>query len=829
MNTSPQSILNAYEKIDLSNANEATTRLKVIDRVIKEILGWTDDDIKVEENVSEDGNTTYADYILSTANLAIVIEAKKVGVIFELVDKEKRKQKLTNSFVSGELGKAIIQARDYARKLSISFAAITNGNAWIVFPAQRNDQVTFSDSFAIIFPSLKSILKDDYQEFVDLLSRDAIIDGSLESSLIGRSENQFGTRKLSHAFTPTTRASTSNPIYPLIEEAVVTAFSDSISDLDSSLLQKCYVTTPETIKFDNRINLQISKREQLFGKHVTRPLKASESDVFKRKLIDSTKNIKPLAILLLGSVGAGKTTFLNYTRKVKVPSYFEKKQTGFYPHWIYVDFRDCEDPSKSTEFIYDKIKNYFITDDYFKKYERSIAPAYKEEVDALKSGPLYLISKDEEKFNTEVISIIRSDYEKGIPYVDKLIKYTAKHCSIFLVIDNVDQIESEENQSKLFAETIAIGHKLGINLIMSIRGTTYAKHKNSATFDAFDFDPLLIDAPKISSVLSKRFALAKQLLSGKKGDFTAKNGAHISVSNLADIMDLVQSSVLGTEIGSRIEVLSTEDVRLALRMTREFLEYGYTDPGKAWQTYKSKGKYIMPQHEAFRAILLGNRRAYSEEFSPIANPFDSKLSINSAQLLRLYILTGIVNFASSQSFRHIDGTEILENMRKIGFGDQIVLRTLQDLCKYRLLNTASHNEPDLQSSFFPTRLGGYIVRDLIAYFAFIENVMFDTFISDSTIWEKLRSLSHQIEGERNLLNRVKLRVNRVEIFIKHLKDLFLPLQQESQRRNLVAEWCSNPFDDTAGKLKDELARVTQSANKNYGANSKVPAEEIDEI
>ncbi len=813
------SILESFRKVQLAQANEAATRLKVIDRVIKEVLGWTDDDISPEEHVSEDGKTTYADYVLRTANSAIIVEAKKIGASFDLVSSSVRKQKLSSAFVSGQLGDAIVQARDYARKLGIDFAAVTNGSAWIVFPAQRHDQVQFNDSYALIFPSLVSALHDNYQDFVELLARDSVVDGSLEVRLIGRYENQFGTRKLGHAFTATHRPQPSNPIYPLIEEAVVTAFSDSIAELDAASLEKCYVSTPETIKFDNRINLHISKREHLFHTQPARPMKTSESNVLREKLAHSVAKVKPLAILILGSVGSGKTTFLHYTRKVKAADIFNKGKDNPYPHWIYIDFRNCQDQSSALDFIYRQLLEYIISDEYFRDYNRCIKNAYKKEVDALRAGPLFLIAKNEEKFDAEVTKVMTDDYNKIIPYVDKLLTHASKHSAIFLVIDNVDQFEHEEDQSRLFSETISIGHKLGINLVMSIRGSTYAKYRNSATFDAFDFDPLQIDPPKISSVLSKRFALAKQLLSGKRGEFVAANGAHVKLDNVADIIELVQSSVLGTEIGNRIEVLSTEDVRLALRMTREFLEFGYSDPGGAWQTYKRKGSYVMPKQEAFRAILLGNRRVYSEEYSPIANPFDSKLSITSAQLLRLYVLSGIVNFASSQTFRHIDGTAIAESLRKIGFGDAIALRILQDLCQYRFLHTASQNEPDLHSSFFPTRLGGYIVRDLIAYFVFLENVMFDTFIADNAVWERMRDLSYRIEETSDKVERVRLRIERVKNFVGYLEQLYLPLEKESRKRNLAAEWCNNPFDEAKTLLETEFSRVLSSAVRNYGKGS----------
>ncbi|WP_206542516.1 hypothetical protein [Pseudomonas sp. TTU2014-080ASC] len=184
---------------ELREGNEAATRLKVINRILIDILGWTDEDIHPEEHVTEDGYTTYADYILRTANTAIVVEAKKYGAAFN-VEPNQRKVKLTNKFLQSEIGEAIIQARDYARKMSIDFAIATNGSVWAVFPAQRHDQVRFNESYALIFWSLSDCLDENYSEFYDLLSREAVITGSLEANLIGRFVNQTENRKLGSFF-----------------------------------------------------------------------------------------------------------------------------------------------------------------------------------------------------------------------------------------------------------------------------------------------------------------------------------------------------------------------------------------------------------------------------------------------------------------------------------------------------------------------------------------------------------------------------------------------------------------------------------------------------
>jgi hypothetical protein len=50
-----------YGQLSLFDANGAETRLKVIDEMIFNVLGWHKNDVAVEERVSEDGTTKFAD------------------------------------------------------------------------------------------------------------------------------------------------------------------------------------------------------------------------------------------------------------------------------------------------------------------------------------------------------------------------------------------------------------------------------------------------------------------------------------------------------------------------------------------------------------------------------------------------------------------------------------------------------------------------------------------------------------------------------------------------------------------------------------------------
>lgn len=808
-----QEILRLAKEIFSKNANEFETRKKLIDVILESVLGWGFQDISYEERVSEDGNTTFADYIIRTADVAILVEAKRVSANF-VFNSSKRKVKLNGSIMQGDIGDAIVQARDYCRKKSIPFAVVTNGLQWVIFPGCRTDDVPFNESSAIVFDDLNKTLGEEIQYFMSLLSRDSVIEGNLSVELLGRKEDQIEERRLNR-FTRGSNTRPSNPIFPLIENEIVTAFSETIAEADPSMLEKCYVKSADRQKFDERIHMHLQKREPLFSSSPKRPMRKKDETALTDALKSAVDKKRPLAILILGTVGTGKTTFIQYTRRVSASAFFEKSADKPYPHWINVDFRDFSKNEVPIEYIYSALFDYLIHDDFFKHYDKGIKAAYREEIEALKIGPLGMLS-DEQEFNKEIASLIKGDYIKKIPYVDKLVKYATSRTPVYLVIDNVDQFEDEAVEANIFSDAIAIARRFNLNLIIAMRESTYVNHRNSPTFDAFDFDPVHIEPPEISSVLSKRFFLAKQLLEGKSGSFTALNGAEFDVKDLSIFIDLLKSSVLGSEIGDRIDVLANQDVRLALRMTREFLARGYTDPAKALNFYQSKGQYQLPKQEAFRSILLGNQSVYSEKYSVIGNPFDSRLGRSNGELLRMFVLAALVKQGSISGPNYIDFPTIRENLNKIGFSEDDSMDVLKDLYRLRFAQTRSHRQPDSQSTFFATRLGGHLIKELIGDFTFVENVLMDTFISDKVSWDKLRSLTDDILNEKNVVSRIKLRTQRVRIFYDYVTMLYLPILNEATQRGLDAIWLTNPLVEQRSRLESNLNKALASAKRIYG-------------
>ena len=433
---------------------------------------------------------------------------------------------------------------------------------------------------------------------------------------------------------------------------------------------------------------------------------------------------------------------------------------------------------------------------------------------------MFLLAEDEGEKKRRVTDLLMTEYTATKPYVEKIIRYAAERSPVFVTIDNIDQVETDLDQAAVISDAMAFAQTTKVNLICAMREATFVANRNNPIFDAFDFDPVSIDPPQVQAVLSKRFFVARQLLEGRPATFRAENGAEVQVSSLSTVIDLVQTSVLGTELGNLIEVLATSDIRLALRMTREFLQSGWTASGKALRVYQSTGRYLMPQHEALRAIMLGNQQVYSEEFSVIGNPFDSRLAKTEAQLVRLYVLNAIVLLSGSRSFRYLEGTEILRCLREVGFGDRITARVVADLCRMRFMHTIAHTPPSLEASFVVSRLGGYVVRHFIGDMMFLENVMVDTFIADREVWEDIRTRTTAIYAERDTLKRMTHRKARVVAFFNYMKTMYAPLKEESLRRGLPREWCVNPIEAIESEFLSRLNRAMSSAQRNYGSTGR---------
>ena len=718
---------------------------------------------------------------------------------------------------SGDLRKAVVQARDYGRIKGVGFCAVTNGDSWVVFPVNRRDLVSFDDTCAVIFQTAEVALENDIEDFKELLSRDSVIDGSLEQQLLGGDSNQIENRRLNRIYDKSFSKVTRQTMFSSIEDGIVTAFSEELIAANPELLEKAYVETADRMRFDDRIRMTVLRRDQVLRSRPIRPVGRDGIKGAGSKITSVNVKAQPIALLTLGLVGAGKTTFLRYVETISGKTYFDQSQNPPSAHWLYADFRTFSKTLSPRTHIYDAILGYIKANPTPGDYEKTIGPAYKEEIANLTRGPLGPLKANQAALDQRIGEVLLKEYEDVVPYCRRILSHTTKSQPCFMVIDNVDQIEDVKIQDSIFLDAVAIARESNLNLVIAMRDATYVKNRSSAVFDAFTFDAIYIDPPGIQSVLSKRFTIANHLLKGRTFDVVSDGGAKVTISDASLVVEMLSASVLGTEVGQLIEVSATGDVRLALRMTKQFLQFGYSTSYRAYQAFQRTGRYDFPVHEAVRAIMFGNQSIYRDEFSPILNPFDAKTGRSESQFLRVYIMSALVAAATTKEFQGIEASEIISSLERMGFSSRITNKVIADLIKARVCFSRSHQEYSNESVLVPTRLCGYVVRELVGRLVFLETVIFDTFVYGDDVWDAIKDGMKSVYAEQNTVKRFKLRKSLAKRFFDWVEQEVQKLCVEASKRNLGPFWTTNPLTRMRPNFAAELDRAFRSAVRNYGS------------
>ncbi len=304
--------------------NESTTRFHLIDTLLLECLGWEKGDIKTEENY----NGEYTDYTISLARPAVILEAKREGNYFVLPEGKKGIEFSIKSLCKDnpKFREAIEQACGYCNKRGVEVAVVSNGWQLVAFVANRLDGVPPLEGDAIVFPSLEQ-MEAQFLEFWNFLSKSGIKSKRLKNILCGISLPELPS-KLSSTIGNYPGIKNRNLFQTNLQILSELILEDVIryQDLEKLFLEECYcnagaLSSYATVSKD----ILRTRYENLF--EVNNEELNVQPAVDKKGINQDFKNIAAHSIsrrpiLLIGDVGAGKSTFTNHLIKVEAPEIF---------------------------------------------------------------------------------------------------------------------------------------------------------------------------------------------------------------------------------------------------------------------------------------------------------------------------------------------------------------------------------------------------------------------------------------------------------------------------------------------------------------------------
>jgi len=764
------------------NVSEADTRAKIIDKILTEVLGWPEKAIQRERHVHEG----YLDYELEVHKKPLItIEAKKAGTpfVFPIQERIHRSLKLSGSILTiSEIQEAISQVRTYCDGAGIRYAVATNGYAWIIFRAIRED-MGWHEGNAMVFPSLEYAI-ENFTLFWNILSYEAVWAGSLDdefgSKLRVSRESHRVINILFNADLPLQRNRLNMQLQPLVRYI----FEDITGDNQLEILQSCYVHYGSLRIVARDIEATITDTiPQFLRREGVEPLFQSKRDAgaFGKMVTTSTELTTGELCLLLGGIGSGKTTFLKRYQLTVGRDVLAKHTL-----WFHIDFLKAPDDPECVELfvwqtILEQLRDRYAQ--YGLERRRNLRRAYKKDLEVLEESALRPYKQSATQYEEKLAEYLGKWQSDTANYVPRLLNTCEprQNRKVVLFIDNVDQL-SPESQAKTFLLSQRITRSIGSLTIVAMREESYYTASVQKSFTAYTSRKFHIASPRFLDIIQNRIAYAQTFLNNmiRNPSFDTDQQKLQDAKDIYDLLTIVSESLFSVNrnIVRFIEAICFGNMRSALEMFIAFLTSGATDVDKMINIYRRDGKYYVGFHEFVKSVMLASRKYYKEEQSPIFNVFDCGAYKNSSNFTALRILDVLLSYraqASREGQGYIEIARLLSSFEDTFDDTEDFIVTLNRLLQAQLVevNTRSTESIRGASHVRVTSAGWYYSRYLVRSFCYLDLVLQDTPFSSSQVAEELKQSVYLVDNlsdrEEDKVERVEERFKRVESFLDYLK------------------------------------------------------------
>ncbi len=741
----------------IPDANEATTRLRAIDTLLFEILGWDRAQAETEKYVRANG---YADYLLGVEpSFSMLLEAKREGVNFLLSEDVPPDRPIPFDLLAREsrdAADALRQATAYAVNIGVPYSAISNGHQWLLALTFVHGKPIESRS-VIAFASLDYI-NQNFRWFWNAFSQLAVSTHAptphLLESRFNAPPSKLATRIANYP-EPADRNVLRNDLSTTLEPlwADVTQ-----QDGDDDFLRFCYVR-PD----DQSDDFELAKQMITQGQ----PLSASSvptnrvTELFAEK---STLIRKP--IVVLGRVGHGKSIFLQYLRRVHAVSELHNYVQ------IDIDFLDRPDSAAEVpEYIVRSIDRQLYHDyDIDIQSDEFARSVLNLELKRFRSSTrAKLLENDAQNLAIGEAEYLLELQRDRHTYYGLALRHLSKgqKKSLAIFFDNLDR-QDVLIQEAAFLRASAIARDWDTLLFVCLRPATFQQSRTAGVLDAVAPRIITVSPPRTDVMLRRRFEYAERLAVRTLG---------LATSGVPQTHDATQTDNLerakrifaiceesfhrNKELAKLFASVSNGNARDILHYVQQVIRSGHLNTHKILAK-ANEGGYTIARHEALRALLFGDYKQYEPNNSPFLNLFDidhSEPREHFSRLLALDYFARAVSGDQALGFRRRGDVE--SYLHALGLTGPHISNTLQALYERkclegRLLDVALEDAgPELRI----TALGRYHSADLVRSFEYLDAVVVDTPIIDDEARRQIQpceDLRRRLERARGFLRYLNM-------------------------------------------------------------------------
>jgi len=347
------------------------------------------------------------------------------------------------------------------------------------------------------------------------------------------------------------------------------------------------------------------------------------------KTLRKRKSLEHQILLIVGGVGAGKSTFVDYLSEVKLPDDVRSSTI-----WVHTDMNLAPlDKSKIYDWVIEQIVTLLpdaLPEIDFYNIE-ILKKLYSVEIRRLKKGPLALLEEGSSEYNNRLLDKILQLQSDSLATAKAMERYICAERSklLIIVLDNCDK-RNREDQLLMFQVAQWLQEQLHSLIILPIRDVTYDLHRSEPPLDTALKDLVFrIEPPRFTKILSKRVSLAlkdmQKNTNVKTLSYTLPNDIQVEypASDQGMYLTCILRSIFEHDVFVRRTIvgIAGRDMRRAMEIFLEFCTSGHISENEIFKIRKNKGEYILPFHMVTRGLLRGNRRFYDGDYAYLKNVF----------------------------------------------------------------------------------------------------------------------------------------------------------------------------------------------------------------
>ncbi|ADU36672.1 hypothetical protein [Variovorax paradoxus] len=807
------------------SGNEAETRHRIIDFIIHNALSWPKNRVKVEEFI----RPGFADYVLTKQDGShlLFIEAKREGIYFQLPIPHANGEvscylSIAKLLTDEAIKSAMDQVRNYCIDTGCEYACVTNGHEWIFFKTFEKGK-RWDQQNAFVARSLNFFLRE-YTKARNSFSFTAIVDhAALHAALSTSAPKDRGIYYPREKITSYSHPIKANWLAAKIRPPINYYFG-TISDSDTDFMERCYVSQREyqdtTDGMRSLIHDSISPYFENYG--VQQLDDTGKGGRLGGRLTKNLKNnLKGEVLVLFGGKGAGKSTFIKRLLHHNPPRWLLENA-----HSCILDLLNV---SEDTNTIRDTTWNRLVSALDSEKLlagsrEQLLRDLFSDRFEIARKQDLAGLNEASEIYNSQ-LNLLVSSWKSDWAYcATRLVEHwRIKGRGAIVVVDNTDQYASKV-QDFCFILAQEIANTLGCVVLISMREERFYDSKIHGVLDAYQNAGFHISSPRPAEVFRKRLeytvrlldnpALPAPLLAEFDANFTRATSTYLSI--LAK--DFINDS---SPLNGFLTACAHGDIRLSLDLFRAFLLSGYTNVDEMI----ANSHWTFQIHQVIKPVMIPDRYFYDESLSRIPNLFQLRTPRQSSHFTALRILRRLSKGQDKGSPSYFDVAELRGYFAEtFGMLDDFEKNT-DTLLKHGFVEANNRLDAysDSVDSVKITRYGTYMIEELAWNFTYLDLVCTDCGIFDEQVSNYLTEAAKEeyslfLKGER--VERVKVRLERVEEFIKYLEE------EEKRERDLyslgmpVEEMFTSKiratFDGEKNRVLRSAKRQTVRRERNWG-------------